>query len=244
MRIAIVDDRADDRAKLDASVRRWAELNGVPLTPPPALFESGEAFMSVFLKDMYDVVFLDIYMDGITGMDVARNIRKVDRTVRIIFITTSTEFAVDSYDVDSSYYMVKPYSDEKLAIAFERCGTLLIEKEQSIWLPGAHGKERLVLHNVEYAEYNRRRICVYLMDGGQMTVSMNWNEFAEQMLVYPYFCDCMKGMLVNFEAVEKLTDDSFIMKGGARLPISRLKYRSVREKFFDWSFAQARGGAV
>ena len=71
-----------------------------------------------------------------------------------------------------------------------------------------------------------------------------WLPFAALLLAFPYFCDCMKGMLVNFESVEKLTPDSFILSGGIQLPISRLKYRDVREKFFDWSFAQARGGSV
>lgn len=244
MRIAIVDDRSDDRKRLLDSVNRWAANNGVPLTPLPATFESGEALLSGFAKDQYDVIFLDIYMDGMTGMETARAIREVDRVVRIIFITTSTEFAVDSYEVDSSYYLVKPYSDEKLAVAFERCGTALLEKEQSILVPGQHGDERLVLHKIAYAEYNRRRIYVYLIDGTQTVVLMGWNAFADMLIKYPYFCDCMKGMLVNFEAVEKLTADSFILSGGTQLPISRLKYRAVREKFFDWSFAQARGGSV
>ena len=112
----------------------------------------------------------------------ARAIREIDRVVRIIFITTSTEFAVDSYEVDSSYYLVKPYSDEKLAVAFERCGTALLEKEQSTLVPGQRGDERLVLHKIAYAENNRRRIYVHLTDGSQTIVSMGWNAFADMLI--------------------------------------------------------------
>ena len=70
--------------------------------------------MKNFAKDQYDVIFLDIYMDGMTGMDAARAIREIDRVVRIIFITTSTEFAVDSYEVSAFGYLLKPHSVEKI----------------------------------------------------------------------------------------------------------------------------------
>ena len=244
MRIAIVDDQAEDRNYLLLNIYRWAEENGVPLIPSPALFEGEDALLENFNKDQYDVVFLDIYMDGMIGINVARKIREMDKICRIVFITVSSEFAVESYDVASSYYIVKPYSYEKLTAAFARCGTLLLEKEQAIYVPSRYGEERLVLHEISYAEYNRRRIQVYFKDGKKIMISMGWNAFAELLMKYPYFCDCMKGILVNFEAVEKLTEDSFLIEGGVKIPISRLKYKNVREKFFEWSFAQARGDPV
>lgn len=241
MRIAIVDDRADDRNRLLTGVERWAEKNGVPLTPPPAVYESAEAFLDMFETGQYDLIFLDIYMTGMTGMDAARKIRETDRTCRIVFTTTSTEFAVDSYEVDSSYYLVKPYSDEKLAAAFARCGGVLLERERFIRVPGLYGEERLVLHRIAYTEYEKRKIHVYFMDGTDTWVCMGQNEFVALLSEYYWFCDCIKGMLVSFEAVEKLTEDSFILKSGTVIPISRLKYKDVRERFFDWSFANVRG---
>ncbi len=241
MRIAIVEDRAEDRARLLSGIRGWADQSGVPLTPQPELFECAEALLTSFESGQYDVIFLDVYMDGMTGMEAARRIREKDKSCRIVFTTTSTEFAVDSYEVDSSYYLVKPYSDEKLAAAFARCGGALLERERFIRVPGQRGEERLVLHKIAYTEYERRRIHVHFKDGSDTWVSMGQNDFSSLLLEYRWFCDCIKGILVSFEAVEKLTEDSFLLKSGTVIPISRLKYKDVREKFFDWSFANVRG---
>ena len=241
MKIAIADDLKSDRERLLCGVQRWADAHGVPLIPPPAQYESAEALLNTFEKDRFDVIFLDIYMGGMTGMDAARRIREADAKCRIVFTTTSSEFAVDSYEVDSSYYLVKPYSDEKLASAFARCEMAILEAEQSIRVPGLNGEERLMLHRISHAEYERRKIRVTFRDGAHTLIAMRWNDFSAKLLAYPYFCDCMKGMLVNFEAVEKLTQDSFLLTDGTEVPISRLKYKDVRGQFFDWSFSRIRG---
>ncbi len=240
MRIAIVDDRALDRDGLLAGVTRWCSENGLSLVPAPALYESGEALLAAFDKNTYDVVFLDIYMDGMTGMDAARRIREMDDACRLVFTTTSVEFAVDSYEVASSYYLVKPYSYEKLAAAMERTGAAHLEQGQTVEVCG----ERLMLHKIAWAEFVGRKVRVHFDDGQTAQFGMGWNEFAALVLAYPCFCGCMKGLLVNFEAVKKLTEDSFLLQGGASVPISRLKYKAVRQQFFDWSYRKARGGAV
>lgn len=238
MRIAIVDDRAADREELLVGITRWCMENDLPLVPAPAMYESGEALLADFDKNKYDVVFLDIYMDGMTGMDAARRIRELDNDCRLIFTTTSTEFAVDSYEVASSYYLVKPYGYGKLAAAMQRSGAAHLEQGQMIEVCG----ERLLLHRIAWAEYAGRKVRVHFTDGQQEQFGMGWNEFAVPVLAHPYFCDCMKGMLVNFEAVKKLTEDSFLLQSGAAVPISRLKYKEVRQQFFDWSYRKARGG--
>lgn len=241
LRIAIVDDVSSDREQIKDDVCRWAEERQAALDSPPALFQNGEEFLAGFCADLYDIIFLDIYMDGIDGMATARRIREIDTVCRLIFITTTADFAVDSYEVDSSWYLVKPYSADKLNAALDRCGSLFLEAEKFITVPAKYGEQRLRLHDIAYTEYENRKIHVYFKDGCETFVPMKQGDFAAMLLAYPYFCDCMKGLLVNFEAVDKLLEDSFLLHGGCRIPISRLKYREVRERFFEFSYAQARG---
>lgn len=241
MRIAIVDDLAEDSQKLREDICRWAAETQTPLVPPPVLFDSGEALLDNMEENSFDVIFLDIYMKGMNGMDTAKRIREKNQSCRLIFTTLTPDFAVESYDVDSSYYLLKPYTYEKLSSALKRCGTAMLEQEQFITIPDKFGRERLYLHDIVYSEYVNRRVNVYMKDGTCRSITIRQGDFAGALLKYPYFCDCMRGMLVNFEMVEQLQKDRFLLKGGRYVPISRLKYQSVREQFLNYSYAQTRG---
>ncbi len=240
MRIAIVEDRENDSQYLAAAVSRWSKEHHIPLVPALALYKTGEELLANFSNERYDIIFLDIYMEGIDGMETARRIREIDGDCRLVFITSTDEFAVDSYDVDSSWYLLKPYSYEKLSQALSRCCTDVLEQRQFFVAPGKYGEQRLLLHQITWTEYINRQICVHLQNGSELYVRMRQNEFANKMLQYPYFCDCMKGILVNLEFAETIQDNCIKLKDGSLLPISRLKYRDVREKFLDFSYRYIR----
>ncbi len=242
MRIAIVDDLDDDRELLFGRLCEWAEHNCVSLLCPPDRYRSGEELLECFAEKNYDIIFLDVYMgSGITGMETAYRIRETDSKCRIVFTTTSTEFAVESYEVDSSYYLVKPYDVQRLDMALLRCGADIIESKQYFAVQTKEGEKRIHIHDISYTEYEGRQIAVNYKDGSVQRIPMKHGELCELLLKYPYFCDCIKGILVNFEAVDKITDDSFLLLGGQTIPISRLKYRAVREQFLDFTYSRARG---
>lgn len=240
MRIAIVDDLKADAEGLCADICRWAKENGIPLAPPPKIFKSGEELLEDLQNHSFDIIFLDIYMNGINGMDTARRIRSIDEKCCLIFTTQTPDFAVESYDVASSYYLLKPCSFEKLSQALGRCNAATLEQTQYIELADKSGETRLYLHNIVYTEYVNRRVIVHQKDGCQCSVSMRQRDFAAILLQYPYFCDCMKGILVNLEMVEQLQKNRFLLKNGRFLPISRLKYQTVREQFLEYSYAKVR----
>lgn len=121
MNIAIVDDRKTDSDRLVGFIDTYAEQHRLQWGAMDR-FSSGEEFLGAFTAGKYDLIFLDIYMDGITGMETARRIRRADHGCRIIFITTSPEFAVESYDVSASFYLLKPIEKNGVFAALDRCG--------------------------------------------------------------------------------------------------------------------------
>lgn len=240
MRIAVVDDIPADREKLAADVVCWLRDRGLPLEEEPVLLPGGEALLMDFVPGRYSVIFLDIYMDGLSGMETARRVRALDGACQLIFVTTSPDFAVESYEVGTAWYLVKPYSRETLGRALERCDMTRLEQERFLELPGHGGPQRLLLHQIAWTEYGNRRIWVHFKDGRETQVLLNQGQLSELLLRENFFCDCIKGVLVNFEAVDKLLPDRFLLKTGQSIPVSRLKYREIRDRFFAYSYERAR----
>ena len=175
-------------------------------------------------------------------METARRIRETDPDCKIIFTTSSTEFAVGSYDVNASWYLVKPFSYETFAKVMSHCETEALEQQQSILLPGEALQNRIYLHQISYAEQQGRYILIHYLDGSCQKYAIRHGDFAPLLLAYPYFCDCIRGIVVNFEAVDSLMRDRFLLKDGTSIPISRLKYEKVREAFLSFFYSRTRGG--
>ena len=113
MKIAIVDDNEDDRKRLQEEITKICD-NKSRKDFEITEFFSGEDFINLIVKNenkkYFDIVFLDIYMNGITGIETAKKLRETDNQSKIIFITTSNEFASESYEVKAYEYLIKTFS--------------------------------------------------------------------------------------------------------------------------------------
>ena len=110
MRIAIVDDLKTERALLKERLSQQLALRGVEADILG--FESGEAFLAAEKERRFSAAFLDIYMEGLSGMDAAKELRKTDTDCLLIFTTTSTDHALEGFQVRALHYLVKPFSED------------------------------------------------------------------------------------------------------------------------------------
>ena len=106
MRIAIVDDLAAERTLLKGRLE-W-QLQRRKVQADILEYESGETFLEAARKEPFTAAFLDIYMDGMTGMETAKKLRKTDTDCLLVFITTSTDHALEGFQVRALHYLVKP----------------------------------------------------------------------------------------------------------------------------------------
>lgn len=113
MRIAIVDDLETERAQLKTRLARQLRLCGAEAELLE--FESGESFLAAEKEQRFAAAFLDIYMHGMSGMDAAKELRKTDADCLLVFTTTSTDHALEGFQVRALHYLVKPFSEEELS---------------------------------------------------------------------------------------------------------------------------------
>ena len=109
MRIAIVDDLAAERALLQSRLERQFSRRNVQAAFYG--FESGEAFLAAEKAQHFTAAFLDIYMNGMSGMEAARELRKLDTDCMLVFTTTSTDHALEGFQVRAMHYLVKPFTE-------------------------------------------------------------------------------------------------------------------------------------
>ncbi len=119
LRLAVVDDWEADRTLLMDGLRCYLQRRQV--AAEIVCYQSGEAFLADFAPGKFTVVFLDIYMEGLDGMAVARRIRKVDQNCLLVFITSSSDHAIEGFEVRAFHYLLKPYSPQRLQAVLDCC---------------------------------------------------------------------------------------------------------------------------
>lgn len=123
IRIAVCDDLIEDRQNIIQMLSEYTDQNNLYVKIEE--FASGEAFLSSDTS-VYSLVFMDIFMDGINGMETAKELIARNSRVQIVFESTSTEFAAEAFDIEALHYIVKPVGKEKLFNILDRFLTVFI----------------------------------------------------------------------------------------------------------------------
>lgn len=237
MRLAIIDDSQKDRDSLMSLLTADLKEHNINLMQPIELFHNGDDFLESFHPCKYDVVFLDILMDTPNGIETARKIRMLDNDVRIIFITSSNDYASESYEVHAAGYVLKP---------FDRKG---LQKIRGILSPSGHQQieyiilpegTRLILQNIIYTEFYNRHVLIHQKQGGNLRLRISQATIESHLLPYPYFINCFRGIIVNLYEVEQLQADYFIMKNGNQIPVSRRKAAETKTTWSEFLFRKVR----
>lgn len=237
MKIAVIDDRKEDRDKLSNLLREELNSRGYSLTV--TCFADGESFLEQFQGGTYDMIFLDIYMKELTGIETAQGIRRLDQNVRLIFCTTSNEFASESYSVRADDYILKPYESSTLMRVFDKLSLEKLEEQRMLCLPdGQSVRVSCILYTTLAGHY----VNISMEDGSVIRVRMTQGEFERLMQPYPEFASCNRGMLINFRRVAKLEREDFLMEGGDRVPISRRRIAEMKKQYGSYLTERMRRG--
>ena len=200
-------------------------------------FRSGQSFLDHWEAGRYDIVILDIFMGGITGVDVAKRIRLTDPNVKLVFCSHSNEFAAESYQVNAQYYLVKPATPGSISNMLQRLNLELIQMGQTITLPDGYS---IILRHLLFTEYFNHVVTIHLKNAKPHRLRINHSQLEEMLSACGYVCCPSKGILVNFHEVASIAEDSLTMSTGEVLPISRRKSKDIQAAFAKFRFQKLR----
>lgn len=232
IRVAIVDDSAEARTQIRQHLITFGEENSMEFSIDT--YSDGIHIADEY-DGQYDVVFCDMQMKHMGGMNTASVLREKDQNLIIIFVTNFSEYAVQGYEVGALGYLLKPVNYTSFCKYMHRAVKLLDERDDwYLVLHQKNGIQRLPISDIYYMEHANHYIIIYMKDREEK-VRMNLSEM-EALLEGKYFSRVNNGCIVNLKHVKRIIGNDAELENGF-VPISR-----SRKKDFMRELATFLGG--
>lgn len=236
LRIAICDDDRKVIINISDMLSRFFAARNIELIL--STFFQGVALAEATERgERFDIIFLDVLMPGINGIETAEEIRQYDENVKIIFLTSSAEFAVDSYAVRAWYYMLKPIREDSF---FDIIGKAFVEiatrQEDSLILSIRGRLTRILLSELVYCEIINKTLFYHLMSGKVLEIAGNMVELEQKLLHYPFFEKTHRSYIVNLRYIETFTIKEITMTTKEVLPLARGRFEDIRRAYLSLPF--------
>lgn len=236
IKFALCDDSKIDRDYLSKLIYEYLDKNNIYAEIDE--FQSGEELLKNDI-DKYEMIFLDIYMDKINGMDIAR---KLNNTyVNIVFTTNSTEFAVESYDVSAFSYMVKPIIREKLFLLMDNF-FYAYYSVRSITVKVGRMEADIYLSDIIYVEASGKKSIIYTKKG----IVESSTSFANMLkiLSQPDFVRPIRYAIVSVREIINIPTKFLLMSDGTKIQISRNERENIKKVFGEYKWKKMRDRMV
>ncbi len=206
-------------------------------------FKQADELLHVVREEKYmpDVIFMDIYMPDKgndpcpLGIDAAKELRNTGYKGKIVFLTTSKEYALEAFDVDAMQYIVKPVLEDRLFLLLDSLFKDMEEERRKFILLRIEGRHvRVAVNDIVYCEAQGKRQCLYLADGTSCLLRMTMTELYEQLLYYQEFVRIGAGFIVNLGYIDSLNAKEVCMDNGMKIFLPRGTFKSLREQYFSY----------
>lgn len=230
LKIAVVDDIDSDRTVILKTTKDILDLADIPNSI--SCYPGGRALLDdIYAGKKFHLLLLDVLMDEMDGMELAKALRDQGNQTMIVFISVSQEMARRGYRVEASRYLVKPLDREELKEALMYCYEKWQAKKE-ILLPTHQGQYRTSFPDIQFVEAFDRGTRFALIDKTVET-KIKFSE-VEGMLPKSTFVLCHRAYIVNLAQAKHIRQYEFTMSGGTVVPISRLRYNEVNRKFVEY----------
>ncbi len=234
MRIAICDDNKVYIDEAKTQIDKWLSLSDI--SSQILIFDNGGDLITENKRKPIDIIFLDIVMPLLNGIDTAKEIREFDDKTKIIFLTSAEEFAVASYKVEASDYLLKPVDYAELSKALYKVTQELKKTQSSIVIHTTGGYKKVYLNEIEYAEAAHKGTTISLISGITLKSVDPLYIFEQQLSIEAGFFKCHRSYIVNLFNIDTYSQSEVKTKTGRRVPIARTAQKDFREAYVSFYF--------
>lgn len=226
--IAICDDEEYYREHIKELIEKY--FSNMKVSVNVDLFKNGKEFCeNVINYHKYDVIFLDIDMEGKNGMEIAHDIRNRNRFVEIVFITIMWEYVFEGYDIKAFRYIMK----KDMECVLPDCLDALLKekrcKNQQMKFKFTDGMHKINLSEVLYIESKLHKLS-FQMENGELWLYDKLDSI-EKMLSDYAFVRTHQSFLVNMQHIEKISSYKLFLSNGEEMSVTKPRYKGVMEKF-------------
>ncbi len=231
LKIAICDDITGDAEAIRSCAEEFMQDSGICCGFD--IFSSGEALLD-YMKTKsvrYDICFVDVLMNGINGIETAAAVKTSLPDCKIVFVTSSHEFAVEAFSLNALHYLVKPITKEHISEVFRRCTKELLKPYITVF-DGAD-QVKVFLDSILYLESSHDSNAhsnTYIITGScRITVRTSLSEV--EKLLGEDFLKLHRGLIVNMDFIKQMGKDRCVLKNGVEEVLSRSARSEIRERY-------------
>lgn len=232
MHIAVCDDSIEELSRISSLLEDYRRERDGSVTYEA--FHSAFELLETMRVRRFDMLLLDILMPGLTGMDAAREIRLTDHEIPIIFLTSSREYAVESYRVGAEDYIIKPARKDEVYPSIDKQLTQFVQEEAYLTLKTSSGIAKLLFSQIVYVEVTNRTLQFILGNGEVREAYGYLSDYEEKLLSDSYFLKPHRSYLINLRQVIELDKNGLVTTVGKTVPIARDALVKVKAAYMKY----------
>lgn len=238
LHIALCDDNIDELSTMVTLLGEYKESK--PIQFEYAVYHNGLELIPILEKGKkYDIYCLDIIMPSFTGIDLAKEIRRFDKNAQIIFFTSSTEFALESYSVRALNYVLKPVTREKLFYTLNDVLDQIVKvQETAIVVKSKKGIQKILLSNLIYAEAMGKKVLYHLISGSVVECIEQFSTVCDNLLKESNFIKPHRSFLINMSYIGTIKNTEIMLQNLTSVPIAQGKVKKIKECFLAFQMEE------
>lgn len=233
MNILICDDEINELENIHRIVSEYAKTHPELSITVTRFLNPLDMLDDISKNGAPDIALLDICMPGVLGTEVAKELKSKSEDTDIIFLTTSSDFAVEAFALHVIDYLTKPFTKERLTDTLDR---IIENRNKRLFVPVVCGRDihRIDVYQVLYAESKNHSVEIYLKSGKSIKTRMNLADIKDLFHNVKGFLSVGASYVVNLRCVQSILQSELVMTNGQRIPVPRRLRSEVKEQYFDF----------